>query len=154
MSGALALDHTEQLWGKDLKKMETSIFALKYITVSVMSWDPLVRFILPDGLFDYFEMSDFKPGDSEVHIYLEELNIDPVEYQDDKLESKGFYEEIKMHDYPLRRISCIMHIKCRRWMNHTQEKVVTRNWELIAKGTQISGEFASFLKAMDRLSRH
>ena len=119
-----------------------------------MSWDPLVRFILPDGLFDYFEMSEFKPGDSEVHIYLEELNITPIEYQDDKLESKGFYEEIKMHDYPLRGRSCIMHIKRRRWMNHTQEKVVTRNWELVAKGTQISGEFASFLKAMDRLSRH
>ena len=40
-----------------------------------MSWDPLVRFILPDGLFDYFEMSDFKPGNSEVHICLEEVNI-------------------------------------------------------------------------------
>ncbi|WP_018108468.1 ISAon1 family transposase N-terminal region protein, partial [Bacteroides propionicifaciens] len=66
-----------------------------------MGWDPLVRFILPDGLFDYFEMSDFQPGDSVVHIYLEELNITPIEYHDDKLESKGFYEEIKMHDYPL-----------------------------------------------------
>ncbi|HJD92295.1 ISAon1 family transposase N-terminal region protein [Bacteroides coprosuis] len=119
-----------------------------------MSWDPLVRFILPDGLFDYFEMSDFKPGNSEVHICLEEVNITPVEYQNDKLESKGFYEEIKMHDYPLRGRSCIMHIKRRRWMNHTIGKVVTRNWELVAKGTQISSEFASFLKAMDRLSRH
>ncbi len=47
-----------------------------------------------------------------------------------------------------------MHVKRRRWMNHTQGKVVTRNWELVAKGTQISSEFASFLKAMDRLSRH
>lgn len=38
-----------------------------------MSWDPLVRFILPDGLFDYFEMSDFKPGNSEGIFGLKSL---------------------------------------------------------------------------------
>ena len=100
--------------GKGLKKDWNIYICNQYINVSIMSWDPLVRFILPDGLFDYFEMSDFKPGNSEVHIWLEELNITPVEYQNDKLESKGFYEEIKMHDYPLRGRSCIMHIKRRR----------------------------------------
>ena len=119
-----------------------------------MSWDPLVRFILPDGLFDYFEMSDFKYDNREVHISLEELNNTPEEYKEDKLESKGFYEEIKMHDYPLRGRSCIMHIKRRRWLNHSTGKVVTRDWKLVAQGTQISSEFASFLKAMDRLSSH
>ena len=33
-----------------------------------MSWDPLVKFILPDGLFDYFEMVDFSPSDKAVKI--------------------------------------------------------------------------------------
>ena len=29
-----------------------------------MSWDPLVRFILPGDLFDYFEMLYLKPSSS------------------------------------------------------------------------------------------
>ncbi|WP_321517202.1 transposase [uncultured Bacteroides sp.] len=119
-----------------------------------MSYDDLLRFILPDGLFDYFELVDFKPGDEKVHIHFDEQNILPEEYSTDKLESKGFYEEIKMYDFPIRGRSCILHIRRRRWYNHTQEKLVTRNWELVAQGTRISEEFASFLKAMDRLSRH
>jgi len=53
------------------KKIERYIFAIKHINVSAMSWDSLVRFILPDGLFDYFKMSHFKPGHSEVHIWIE-----------------------------------------------------------------------------------
>jgi hypothetical protein len=78
----------------------------------------------------------------------------PEEYKNDKLESKGFYEEVRMYDYPMRGRSCILYIKKRRWYNHTKEKYISRNWELMAQGTQISSEFASFLKAMDRLSSH
>lgn len=59
-----------------------------------------------------------------------------------------------MYDFPIRGRSCILHIRRRRWYNHTQKKLVTRNWKLVAQGTRINEEFASFLKAMDRLSRH
>ena len=81
-------------------------------------------------------------------------NNPPEEYKNDKLESKGFYEEVRMYDYPMRGRSCILYIKKRRWYNHTKEKYISRNWKLMAQGTQISSEFASFLKAMDRLSSH
>ena len=31
-------------------------------------------------------------------------------------------------------------------VNQTTEKVVARNWDLVAKGTRITSEFAAFLK--------
>lgn len=117
-----------------------------------MSYDPVLRFLFPDGLFEYFCLADFKEMKEQVEIYFEEKNIVPKEYENDKLESKGFYEQIRMYDYPLRGRTCILYIKKRRWYNHSREKYVSRNWKLVAEGTQITKEFASFLKAMDRLS--
>lgn len=118
-----------------------------------MNYDIFLRFIFPDGMFDYFNMVRFNELADKVEIYFEEKNNPPEEYQQDKLESKGVYEEVRMHDYPMRGRSCILYIKKRRWYNQTKETYVSRNWLLMAQGTQISCEFASFLKAMDRLSR-
>lgn len=119
-----------------------------------MNYDTFLRFIFPDGMFDYFEMAQFNELTDKVEIYFEEKNNPPEEYKNDKLESKGFYEEVRMYDYPMRGRSCILYIKKRRWYNYTKEKYISRNWKLMAQGTQISSEFASFLKAMDRLSSH
>ncbi len=119
-----------------------------------MNYYTFLRFIFPDGMFDYFDMAQFKEFTDKVEIYFEEKNNPPEEYKNDKLKSKGFYEEVRMYDYPMRGRSCILYIKKRRWYNHTTEKYISRNWKLMAQGTQISSEFASFLKAMDRLSSH
>ena len=118
-----------------------------------MSYDQFLRFIFPEGMFDYFELSDFKEKSDRVEIYFEEKNIHPKEYAPDNLESKGFYEQVRMQDYPMRGRSCLLFIKKRRWFNHSTGKYVSRNWKLVAEGTQITTEFASFLKALDRLSR-
>ena len=121
--------------------------------IKEMSYDQFLRFIFPEGMFDYFELSDFKEKSDRVEIYFEEKNIHPKEYATDNLESKGFYEQVRMQDYPMRGRSCLLFIKKRRWFNHSTGKYVSRNWKLVAEGTQITTEFASFLKALDRLSR-
>lgn len=117
-----------------------------------MSYDEFLRFIFPAGMFDYFEFSDFKETSDKVEIYFEEKNLPPSEYQGDRLESKGFYEQVRMHDYPMRGHTCLLYLKKRRWFNHSLGKYVSRNWKQVAEGTQISVEFASFLKALARLS--
>ena len=121
--------------------------------IKEMSYDQFLRFIFPEGMFDYFELSDFKEKSDRVEIYFEEKNIHPKEYATNNLESKGFYEQVRMQDYPMRGRSCLLFIKKRRWFNHSTGKYVSRNWKLVAEGTQITTEFASFLKALDRLSR-
>lgn len=104
--------------------------------------------ILPQGILDYFLLTDFTSTVSEVNIYLEERNLIPSEYQKDKLISKGFFEEITVQDFPLRGKAVFLHIRRRRWLNQTTGVVVFRDWDMVARGTRMTKEFASFLKAI------
>jgi hypothetical protein len=81
-----------------------------------------------------------------VHFYLEEKNILPQEYQSEIAQSKGFSPEIRVEDFPLRGKPVLLHIKRRRWTLIESGKIVKRDWNLVAKGTRITSEFASFLK--------
>jgi len=75
----------------------------------------LVRFLLPEGILDYFELSKTVEGLTGLHIYLEEKNLSPSEYKDQKLESKGFPPEIYIQDFPIRNQKVTLCIKRRRW---------------------------------------
>lgn len=104
--------------------------------------------ILPQGILDYFILTDFTSGTSEVNVYMEERNTVPDEYSNDKLTSKGFFDEITVQDFPLRGKAVYLHIRRRRWLNQTTGSVVFRDWNMVAQGTRMTTEFASFLKAI------
>ncbi len=46
-----------------------------------MSYDQFFRFIFPEGMFDYFELSDFKEKSDRVEIYFEEKNMQPITWR-------------------------------------------------------------------------
>ncbi|WP_445297855.1 ISAon1 family transposase N-terminal region protein [Flavobacterium oreochromis] len=50
----------------------------------------------------------------------------------------------------MREYKVYLHIKRRRWLNLSTNKVVFRDWNLVAKGTRLTQEFASFLKEINR----
>ena len=100
--------------------------------------------LLPTGMLEYFEITEVKENGNSVDIYLTELNIIPSEYKNDKLQSKGFYEEITINDFPIRGKRLLLHIKRRKWLNESTGDIVNRDWELVAKGTRMTQEFASF----------
>ena len=102
--------------------------------------------LLPTGMLEYFEITEVKENGNSVDIYLTELNIIPSEYKNDKLQSKGFYEEITINDFPIRGKRLLLHIKRRKWLNESTGDIVNRDWELVAKGIRMTQEFASFLK--------
>jgi len=104
--------------------------------------------ILPQGILEYFLLTDFTSSTSEIRLYLEEKNVIPEEYQGDKLISKGFFGEITVQDFPLRGKAVYLHIRRRRWLNQTTGAVVFRDWNMVAQGTRMTTEFASFLKAI------
>ena len=108
----------------------------------------LASYLLPSGLLEYFEISKHTAGEDNIHFYLEERNILPEEYQFEHAHSKGFSPEITIEDFPLRGKSVFLDIKRRRWTLLDTNKVVKRDWNLIAKGTRITSEFASFLKGI------
>lgn len=106
----------------------------------------LARYLLPEGILAYFEIVSHKSSVNKIHFYLEERNILPKEYESEIAQSKGFLPEITVEDFPLRGKSVLLHIKRRRWTLVNTGKIIKRDWNLIAKGTRITKEFASFLK--------
>jgi transposase len=114
------------------------------------SFQSLLSLIIPEGVSDYFKLSSYTKEVGSIHIYMEEINSIPIEYQSNSLQSKGFFKEIILQDFPMRGNDVFLHIKRRRWLNLDSGQIVYRNWELVAKGTRITKDFAAFLKAVSR----
>jgi len=114
-----------------------------------MNTSPLAAF-LPEGILEYFDISDIKDSKDSIDIHLVEKPLQPNEFGKDKISSKGFFEEVTVKDFPVRGKDCFLHIKRRRWENETLDKIVSRDWSLVAKGTRLTADFAAFLKELHR----
>jgi hypothetical protein len=110
----------------------------------------LAKVVLPNGVLEYFTIINIVQSAEMLNIHLNEKNIVPEEYRNDKLSSKGFYDEIKIQDFPIRGKAVYLYIKRRRWLNESTGNIVMRNWEIVAKGTRMTREFADFLKVISR----
>lgn len=108
----------------------------------------LLSLLLPELLISHFDISEFKPENKVIHIHFVEKKEVPKEVKDQELIGHGFYPEITIRDFPLRGKSVFLHIKRRRWKDKSTEQIVKRDWELVAKGSRMTVEFAAFLKAI------
>lgn len=106
------------------------------------------RLLLPEGTLDYFTITDVKESSTEIVIYLEEKNELPREYSNVKTESKGFYDPVVVQDFPVRGKKLFLNIRRRRWAVKDDGRYVSRNWRLVADGSRMTHEFASFLKEL------
>jgi hypothetical protein len=106
--------------------------------------------LLPSGLLDYFQIIEVKENPGEIIIYLEELNNINTNDSPVKLESKGFYPNVLVNDFPVRGKQLLLNIRRRRWINKATGEYVDRDFHIIAEGTRITKEFASFLKGLHR----
>ncbi len=134
------------MWGNNKK----SIFVFQNYTEMQDSFGELLKLLLPEIIVEYFELTSYKKGEEILHLYLKEINSIPKEYRQCKLSSKGFFEEITVQDFPIRGHQVYLHITRRRWLNEDTGKVVFRDWNLVADGTRVTQEFASFLKEINR----
>lgn len=110
------------------------------------SYHALVRILLPKDILEYFELTRIVESILGLNIYLEERNIAPIEYKDEKLESKGFLPEIYIQDFPIRNQKVTLCIKRRRWEVKSTKEIITRDWKIVQQGTRMTKEFADFLK--------
>ena len=109
-----------------------------------------IKLFLPEVLVEYFELINYTQTEEELHFYFTEKNIIPNNYKGTKLISKGFYPESTIQDFPIRGKQVYLHVIRRRWTQEQSSKIVSRDWELVAKGTRITSEFATFLKEISR----
>lgn len=108
----------------------------------------LIKLILPEEIFHYFELIKLEVFDNKVHVYLDEEPVQPKGYEKEKLTSHGFHSSITIQDFPLRDKPVFLHVRRRRWLVESTGKVVSRNWDSVAKGTRMTKDFATFLKGL------
>jgi hypothetical protein len=112
------------------------------------TYQTLVRLLLPEGILDYFELVNVAQISTGLNIFLEEKNIIPGGYENQRLESKGFLPEISIQDFPIRGHKVALCIKRRRWEVLETGVIITRDWKLVHKGTRMTTEFGVFLKGI------
>lgn len=108
----------------------------------------ILRLVLPEELFEYFDIESLVEESKKVHVYLVEINTKPICNNTEKLISKGFYDSVTIQDFPLRRKALYLHIKRRKWVNQDTGAVISREWKLVAQGTRYTQSFADFLKGL------
>lgn len=105
----------------------------------------ILKSLLPEYLVEYFDIVKiYEESEDLLHIEFEEKNVLPGEFSDRQYQSKGFYPSITVEDFPLRGKSVKLHIKRRRWIDKTSGEILQRDWNLVAKGTRMTKEFALF----------
>lgn len=115
----------------------------------------LAMMFLPGDLLNYFEVVNFKEEltgkevmngypEKILHIYLDETErMRPS----DSHRPNGFTEEKILKDFPIRDRQTVLHVRRRRWTDPDGHNEVMDYGELLgASGTQMSREFAAFLK--------
>ena len=124
---------------------------MNFVLKNFISSDTLfaaAHLLLPEVLVKYFDLINHEIKGQEIHFYFTELNEIPEEFKAVKLHSKGFFPEATVQDFPIRGKHVFLHITRRRCLNEATGKAVTRDWQLVAKGTRITSDFATFLKSL------
>lgn len=125
--------------------------------ISSFDYEKLVRYMLPKGILDYFEITDISEEVTDekdetgtviriLHIYLDERDLRDVTWHD--LQPNGFTEPRQFNDFPQREHKVLLHVRRRRWLDQDGRNVVLESLPLVAAGTAYSVEFADFLKKM------
>jgi hypothetical protein len=111
-------------------------------------YNALLKALLPQDIFEYFEMVKVDVDDNAIDVYLDELNQPPIEYAKDKLTSKGFHESVPIQDFPIRERAVYLHVRRRKWLVESSGRIISKQWDLTAKGSRYTKGFATFLKEL------
>jgi hypothetical protein len=108
----------------------------------------LIKALLPEEVFDYFEIVKVDIQDKIIDVHLDELNQPPKEDSNEKLISKGFHEASIFQDFPIREKAVYLHVRRRKWQIESSGQIISRQWDLSAKGSRYTKDFATFLKGL------
>jgi len=118
------------------------------MTEKEIDLEDVLQLLLPQEIFQYFEIILIDTNEEEIHIYLDEKNQRPEIYKGKKLSSKGFYNTSTVQDFPIRDKATYLHVRRRRWRIESTGELVSRDWNTVAKGTHLTTGFATFLKGI------
>lgn len=106
----------------------------------------LLKAFLPSGVLDFFDVTGLETKGEELTIDLEEKNVLPHAYKDLPFHSKGFLPVVSIEDFPIRAKKVLLRVKRRRWEHQQTGEIISRDWNMVQKGTKMTADFAAFLK--------
>ena len=115
--------------------------------------DGFISLILPEGILEYFDFTHCTYTNKSMCIHLDEKNKIPDEYKLEINKAVGFHDARQLKDFPIRGKIVTLSIKRRRWLvsyKDGTESKVSRNWNIIQQGSNITRDFAAFLKGISR----
>lgn len=108
----------------------------------------LLKAVLPEEIFRYFEITKVLVNDTSIDVHVDELNLPPIAYKDFKLVSKGFTPTVIIQDFPIRERAVFLHVRRRKWQVESTGEIVSNTWDTTAQGTRYTKGFAAFLKEL------
>ena len=122
-----------------------------------MDYHTIISNFLPTDLLFHFTITDFQElghiatKQDSFYIFLEENNNLPSAYDASLYESKGFYAEKVVQDFPIRGKPFYLVVKRRRWRLKSDPNVVIQSdYSFIATGVKLTQEVSDFLKGTGR----
>ena len=109
----------------------------------------MFELIFPQGLFDWFEITNGRSDDQQVYFTLTEKDLPPISNPHQKIVGKKFHD-ITITDFPLRGKRTLLTFRRRYWKLEGQAAYLKRDLPLCCPGTQLEKAFADFLKAPSR----
>ncbi|MBL4862741.1 MAG: transposase family protein [Crocinitomicaceae bacterium] len=107
------------------------------------------RLLLPSFIVEHFEITEIDQLADRIDFYLEEKPSCPKEYSHNQIISHGFHKQAMIKDFPIRGKQVYLYVKRRRWLIKDTKEVVSIDWKVIAEGTRLTEEFATFLKGIN-----
>ena len=106
----------------------------------------LVKLLFPREMLDFFEVVGYEESGEEVIVRLDERDRIHKKKPGHIYEKNDFLPAARITDFPLRDRKLTLIVRRRRWRDVTTGAIVSNDYELVAKGTRHSVEFAAFLK--------
>lgn len=116
--------------------------------ISPIDYKDVLSLFLPNGILDYFDITEASNMGAYYIICLVEKDVVPEEYSAFPLVSHGFHAPVTITDFPARDHTVYLRVTRRRWRDKSTGKSCSRNWNLVATGTRITAEFGAFLKEL------
>jgi hypothetical protein len=104
----------------------------------------VLELIFPQGIFEWFDITDGTRDEEDIRITLEEKDNPPIT-PNQKIIARKFHD-ITITDFPIRGHRTLLTFRRRYWKIEGQKEYLKRDIPLTFPGTQLATEFAHFLK--------
>ena len=113
----------------------------------------LLETIFPNIIVENFDIVSIQhyPKSDEIHIYLDEKKVIPIEFSSRRVIFHGFTRAKKIQDYPIRGNAVYLHVRRRKWLDTDTNEILAKTYSIAFEGTQLTKEFVSFLKEVYRV---